>query len=115
MSETDDSRISNLENRLTEIEGYIKCCEKHKDEQWEDNLDKALKDIRETAMSINKMQIKAQWQWPSSYGTTMILIGFNFFMTAPSVAVRVASGLMMLLGVIMMSLGLRTRSETATH
>ena len=85
MTEVDETRFNNLENKVakieTKIDDYISCCEKLKDQQWKDKLDKTLGEIRGTVQNIDKRQIKTRWQWPVAFAMTYAWIGFNLLST----------------------------------
>lgn len=81
MSEIDETRFNNFENRVTKIEEYIKCSEKTKEQQWKIDIDKKLEEIGGNIKSINERQIKTQWEWPMAFGIMGAAIGYNFWVT----------------------------------
>jgi hypothetical protein len=87
-----------IESRLSKIEEYIRCCEKTKDQQWKDALNKKLDDIcgdikSETRTQISNSLSETKGLFERSRkrayasgvylgGTSMIAVGFANFIAA---------------------------------
>ena len=94
MSEIDEIRFNNLENRVTKIEEYIKCSEEAKEQEWREwgaSVDKKLE-------AIGNRQIRTAWQWPMAFGVMGAAIGYNFLVTG---ADRTASIILICIGLLL--------------
>jgi len=58
MTEANEVRSDDLENRLTKIEEYIRCSEKTKEQQWRNGVDKKLENIK---AEIKEQSEKSNW------------------------------------------------------